>query len=84
MELRRRIVYDESLQPGIAAVPKTLKDELDIEDAVEIVVAGKRRLTFKVKEVESDVERVLVCPEDMKTLGIATNSIATIRRPIEQ
>ncbi len=40
MELRRRIVYDESLQPGIAAVPKTLKDELDIEDTVEIVVAG--------------------------------------------
>lgn len=83
MELRRRIVYDESLQPGEAAVPRTLKEELGIEDTVEIVVAGKRRLTFKAKEVESDVERVLVCPEDMKILGIATNSIATIRKPLE-
>jgi len=82
-ELRRRIIYDESLRPGEAAVPKNLKEELGIEDTVEIVVARKKRLIFKVKEVESDVERVLVCPEDMKPLGIADNSIATIRRPIE-
>lgn len=82
-ELRRKIIYDESLRPGEAAVPKNLKEELEIEDTVEIVVAGKKRLTFKVKEIESGVERVLVCPEDMKTLGIADNSIATIRRPIE-
>lgn len=83
-ELRRRILYDESLPPGEAAIPKTLKEELAIEDTVEIVVAGKKRLTFKVKEVESDVERLFVCPEDMKTLGIANNSIATIRRPLDQ
>lgn len=82
-ELRRRIIYDESLRPGEAAVPKNLKEELEIEDTVEIVVAGKKRLIFKAKEVETDVERVLVCPDDMKTLGIADNSIATIRRPIE-
>ncbi|MFQ6124059.1 MAG: hypothetical protein ACE5R6_05560 [Candidatus Heimdallarchaeota archaeon] len=83
-ELRRRIVYDESLRPGDAAVPKKLKEELEIDDMVEIVVAGKKRLTFKAKEVESDVEQVFVCPDDMKTLGIADNSIATIRRPIEK
>ena len=84
MELRRRIIYDESLQPGVAAVPKGLKDELDIEDSVEIVVSGKRRLTLKAKEIESEEERVYVCPDDVKGLGISNNSIATIRRPLEQ
>jgi hypothetical protein len=84
MELRRRIIYDESLQPGVAAVPKVLKEELEIEDSVEIVVSGKRRLTFKAKEIESEEERVHVCPDDVKGLGISNNSIATIRRPLEQ
>lgn len=84
MELRRRIIYDESLQPGVAAVPKVLKDELEIEDSVEIVVSGKRRLTLKAKEIESEEERVYICPDDVKGLGISNNSIATIRRPLDQ
>jgi len=72
------------LQPGVAAVPKVLKDELEIEDSVEIVVSGKRRLTLKAKEIESEEERVYVCPDDVKSLGISNNSIATIRRPLEK
>ncbi len=56
---------------------------LGIEDKVEIVIAGKRRYVFKVLPLDTVPENEVWCNEDdLRTYGIADNTVATVRAPL--
>jgi len=81
-EKRIRIRFDRSLVKPVAIVPTSIARELDIKtgDAVEIVVAGKKKAVF-IAQVEDRGENVvIVYPAELEKQGVADNSIATIRK----
>lgn len=82
-EKRIRIRFDSSLSPDIAKVPSALAKLLDIKDkdAVEIVVAGRKKFRLQAAVFESQEENVVfVPPAEFEKNGVADNSIATIRK----
>lgn len=82
-ERRLRILHDETAKEGELIVHTDLKDELDMKTKAEIVVA-KRRFTFRVKALKTvEEDKIYGNPEELLTMGIQDNSIATIRAPIE-
>ncbi|MEM1927318.1 MAG: hypothetical protein QXS85_01070 [Acidilobaceae archaeon] len=79
-ERRLRIVYDSSVKPGYAKVHTSLAKSLGVESYLEVVAAGKDPLVLKaILEDSVEEARVHVNPEEMKTHGIADNSIVTVR-----
>lgn len=79
-EKRLRLKYDSSVKEGEAKVSSALARELGIKEYIEITVAGKKRFKLKTIVVDGlDTNYVNVNPDQMKRLGIANNSICTIR-----
>ena len=59
------------------------KQAREITDEIEVVIAGKRKCILKVTGDERvPLREVWANAEELKRLGIADNSIATIRRPL--
>ncbi|MBD3190914.1 MAG: hypothetical protein GF308_09735 [Candidatus Heimdallarchaeota archaeon] len=82
-ERRLRIMHDDSVKEGELLVHSDLKEELDIKTKAEIVVA-KRRFNFKVRPRKTIPEnKIFGNPEELTSLGIQDNSIATIRAPLD-
>lgn len=87
-EKRVRVRIDQSLKDPVARIPSALTSMLGIRegDVVEVVVAGRRKFTFKATVFESQDENVVhVAPRDLNNIevlrsGVADNSIATVRR----
>ena len=79
-EKRVRLKYDSSLEPEQAKIHPDLAKELDIQDKLEIVVAGRHRFVFKaIIDESAEYNRVHVNPDLMEEHGVADNSIATVR-----
>lgn len=79
-EKRIRLKYDPSLEPEQAKIHPDLAKELDIQDKLEIVVAGRHRFVFKaIIDESAEYNRVHVNPDLMEEHGVADNSIATVR-----
>ncbi|MCG2886980.1 MAG: hypothetical protein L7G98_03385 [Vulcanisaeta sp.] len=83
LRIRRRSDVDE----GKAKMNPAVMRELGIEDKVEIVLVGggsrERRYVFTVIPSDAVPSNEVWCnEEEMKRLGIADNSIATVRRPL--
>jgi len=81
-EKRIRIRFDRSLVKPVAIVPASIARELDIKtgDAVEIVVAGKKKAVFTAQVEDRGENVVIVYPAELEKQGVADNSIATIRK----
>ena len=83
-EKRLRILHDETVKAGELVIHNKLKDDLEIKNKIEIVIA-KKRFTFKVKTKTTIPEdKVYGNPEDLMKIGIQNNSIATVRAPLEE
>ncbi len=82
-ERRLRIRRREDVPPGQARMhPDTMK-ELNIEDRVEVVIGGKKRLTFTVLGLDAVPRNEVWCnADDLRMFGVADNTIATVRRPL--
>ena len=83
VEKRIRVRYSKELSDKEAKLSSKLASELNLDenDYIEIIVAGKKRLSFKPKIDESlDSNEVFVNQELLKINGIADNSIATIKK----
>lgn len=83
LRIRRRNDVDE----GKAKMNPEVMKELDIADTVEVVLVGggsrERRYVFTVIPSEDVPKNEVWCnEEEMRRLGVADNSIATIRRPL--
>ncbi|MEM0340845.1 MAG: hypothetical protein QXN05_05260 [Acidilobaceae archaeon] len=79
-ERRLRIAYDNSVKPGHAKIRPSLAASLKIEEFLEIVATGKDPLVLKAL-IDDTIEetKVHVNPEEMKSHGIADNSVVTLR-----
>ena len=83
VEKRLRVRRNEQVPPGQARMnPKTM-EYLGIEEEVELVVAGKKRLCFKALPLEAVPENEVWCnAEELRGYGIADYTIATCRAPL--
>lgn len=80
VERRVRVKQKDEVKPGQAMLSPKLAEELNVEEEVEIVVAGKKKLRFKAVLSENVQEKEVWCnSEVLREQGIADNSIATIR-----
>jgi len=74
----------DDIEPGKAKMNPQMMENLDITDTIEVVVGGKRKCVLKVQGDERvPLREVWASYEELKSLGIADNSIATIRKPIK-
>ena len=84
IEKRIRIRFDRSLDKPIARIPSSIAQLLSIKngDAVEIVVAGRKKAVFtaEVFEAKPEEEAVYIYPGELEPQGVSDNSIATIRK----
>lgn len=80
-EKRLRLRRKDDTDKGIGKLsPATLK-YLQIGDRFEVVVAGKKKMELKAIPLPDIPENeVWINTEEMRFLGLADNSIATIRR----
>ncbi|MEM2136776.1 MAG: hypothetical protein QXI93_02335 [Candidatus Methanomethylicia archaeon] len=83
-ERRLRIRHKSDVNTGIAKMNTNMMKQLQISDKIEVVIAGKRKCLLSVLGDDNVPEReVWANSSEMVSLGIADNSIATIRRPIK-
>ncbi len=76
LRLRRKI----DIAPNVARINSKVMQELQIKDKIEVVIAGKRKLTLNVIPVDDIPVNEVHCSETtLQRSGIADNSIATIR-----
>ncbi len=82
-EKRLRIRRRDDVDPGLAKInPETAK-MLQITNSLEVVIAGKKRFTFKAIGVGDVPANEVWCnTEELRAKGIADNTIATVRRPL--
>lgn len=79
-EKRIRLSYDTSVGKDEAKISKTLAEELNIKNFLELTVAGRKRFKFKAVILDSLPNDIAyVNPEVMKIHGVADKSICTIR-----
>ncbi len=79
-EKRIRIKYDDTIEPEYAMIHPSLAKLLNIQDYLEISVAGRHRFVFRaIIDEGAEQDRVHVNPDLMEEHGIADNSIATVR-----
>ncbi len=83
IEKRLRLRQRDDVDRGTAKMnPNTMK-YLGIEDEVEVVIAGKKRLRFKVLALDLVPENeVWANAQELRERGIADRTIATVRRPL--
>ena len=80
-EKRLRIRRRDDVDPGLAKInPETAK-LLQIDDRLEVIVAGRKKLDLKATLFEQvPINEVWANSDEMRVQGLADNSIATIRR----
>ncbi|RLE54393.1 MAG: hypothetical protein DRJ26_02005 [Candidatus Methanomethylicota archaeon] len=82
-ERRLRVRRKPEIEPGKARMNPQMMQELQITDEIEVVISGKRKCILTVRADEKvPLREVWASAEEMRELGIADNSIATIRRPL--
>jgi len=85
VERRLKLRKKDEVKEGTARINPKTAEFLRITDKLEVVLAGKKRYNFDV--VMSDavsMNEVWLNSEQMKRLGIADNTTATVRRPLAQ
>ncbi len=81
LRLRRR---DDVIQGYAKMNPKTM-EELQIENKIEVVIGGKKKLYFNVMSFEEVPFNEVWCNEDeLRVNGIADYTIATVRAMIRK
>lgn len=76
MRLRRR----EEVPEGKALMNPRTMTELNITSEIEVVIAGKKHYFFQVSPRDDVPSNEVWCNSDqLKILGIADNTIATVR-----
>lgn len=85
IEKRLRIRRSQDVKEGYVKMnPNTIK-YLGIEDVVEVVIGGKKRLHFKVFSFSSiPPNEIWGNNDELQNHGIADNTIATCRRPLKR
>ncbi|MCC6039539.1 MAG: hypothetical protein LM563_02590 [Thermofilum sp.] len=79
-ERRLRIRRKEEVAEGKAWMNPRTMAELGISSEIEVVIAGKRHFYFQVVPREDVPANEVWCNSDqLKTLGVADNTIATVR-----
>jgi len=80
-EKRLRLRRKDEVDKGVGKLNSETCKFLQISNKMEVVVAGKRKLSLSVLTL-SDVpeNEVWINTEEMKVQGLSDNSIATIRR----
>lgn len=83
-EKRLRIRKVEGVEVNMAKINSNIMKQLQITDKIEVVISGKRKCILNILVDDTVPEKeVWANPTQMTSLGIADNSIATIRRPIK-
>ncbi len=85
VEKRLKLRKKDEVKEGVARINPKTAEFLGITSKLEVVLAGKKRYNFDV--VLSDavpVNEVWLNSEQMRRLGIADNTTATVRRPLAQ
>ncbi|RLE94556.1 MAG: hypothetical protein DRN04_03195 [Thermoprotei archaeon] len=83
-EKRLRLRRKDNVSRGLAKMNSKAAEFLGIKDSLEVVIAGKKRLYFRVLVSEDVPENEVWCNEDeLREYGIADNSIATCRAPLK-
>jgi len=85
VERRLKLRKRDEVKEGTARINPKTAEFLGITDKLEVVLAGKKRYNFDA--VVSDavpVNEVWLNSDQMKRLGIADNTTATVRRPLAQ
>lgn len=85
VERRLKLRKKDEVKEGTARINPKTAEFLGITDKLEVVLAGKKRYDFDV--VVSDAvpaNEVWLNSEQMKRLGIADKTTATVRRPLTQ
>ncbi len=76
MRLRRR----DEVPEGKAYMNPATMAELGITSAIEVVIAGKKKLYFEAQPNDKVPQNEVWCNTDeLKTQGVADNTIATVR-----
>jgi len=84
-EKRMRIRYNDAVDEGTVRINPKAADYLGLSDEIEIVIAGKKRLRFKVLKHDMVPENEVWCnPEELRTCGVADKTIATCRAPLKK
>ncbi len=80
-ERRLRIRSHEDVVLGSSKINPQTAQQLGIQDEIETVVAGKSRGNWKTAHAESVPQNeVWLNSDEMKTKGLADNTIATVRK----
>lgn len=83
IERRLRLRRMDEVDAGEAKINPRTMEYLGIKDQLEVVIAGKKRLTFKALPSEAvPVNEVWINSMEARSKGIADNSIATVRAKI--
>jgi len=84
IEKRLRIRRKMDVKEGFVKMnPETIK-YLSIEDTVEVVIGGKKRLYFKVLPLSTvPLNEIWGNNDELQSYGVADNTIATCRRPLK-
>ncbi|AKG39182.1 MAG: hypothetical protein ACP5II_05690 [Infirmifilum sp.] len=79
-ERRLRIRRKDEVPEGKAYMNPSTMAELGITSEIEVVIAGKKKLHFSSQTFDKVPPNEVWCNTDeLKTLGVADNTIATIR-----
>ncbi|MHB9302844.1 hypothetical protein [Thermofilum pendens] len=79
-ERRLRLRRRDEVPEGRAFMNPSTMNELGISSEIEVVIAGKKKLYFAAMPSESVPPNEVWCNTDeLKTKGVADNSIATVR-----
>ena len=82
-EKRLRIKLSDEVKEGKILINEKLAKELEITDAVEIVVGGKKKLVLStILSSEIPPDNVIINTALAKANGISDNTIATIRKAL--
>lgn len=84
-ERRVKIKGEDGIGEGVAKIPPDLYEALDKPSEVEVVAPGgsshERKKIFKaVMSDKIPSGEVHVSPEDLRALGVAENTVVTIRK----
>lgn len=80
-EKRLRLRRKEDADKGVGKLNSSTMKFLAINDRIEIVVAGKKKMELNALSLPDIPENeVWINADEMRALGLSDNSIATVRR----
>ncbi|RLF23140.1 MAG: hypothetical protein DRJ68_00335 [Thermoprotei archaeon] len=85
VEKRLKLRRKDEVKEGTARINPKTAEFLGITDKLEVVLAGKKRYDFNVFMSEAvPTNEVWLNSEEMRRYGIADNTTATVRRPLQR